>query len=94
MDIEEITIDQGAQWRLEDLRIGIVRVGEHEGSDAAELLVRSDAEARHALITTSGRDADVGGWRISLLSAIRPEDRSRCETVRLRAVRGAAGAGP
>lgn len=87
MEIEETVIDQGAQWKLWGHRIGVVRVGEHEGADAAELLLRSESCSRHGLVTTAGRDVDFEGWRFSLLSAKRPGDLSRRETVHLRAVR-------
>lgn len=87
MDVEETTIAQGAQWRVGEARIGIVRVGEYEGADAAELLLRSSSATEHAIVTVSGAGTDFAGWRISLLSAVRPEDPNRRETVRLRAVK-------
>jgi hypothetical protein len=89
VDVEEKTLQQGSQWRLEDLRIGIVRVGVHEGAEAAELLLRSESEMTNDIVTVAGRDVEFGGWTISLLAADRPEIRSRRERVRLRACRTA-----
>lgn len=66
------------------MRVGIVRVGEYEDSDAAELLLRDGSEVRHALVTVDGREEEFAGWTFSLLWTVRPVDRTERETVRLR----------
>lgn len=66
------------------MRVGIVRVGEYEDSDAAELLLRDGSEVRHALVTVDGREEEFAGWTSSLLWTVRPVDRTERETVRLR----------
>ena len=87
MAIEEITLSQGSQWRIGEVRVGIVRVGVYEESDAAELLLRDGSEVRHALVTVGGQEEEFAGWRFSLLWTVRPADRTERETIRLRARR-------
>jgi hypothetical protein len=87
MAVEETTISQGSQWRIGEVRVGIVRVGEYGESEAAELLLRDDSEVRHALVTVDGREEEFAGWTFSLLWTVRPADPAERETVRLRARR-------
>lgn len=85
VDIQEKTLQQGTQWRVGDVLIGIVRVGSFEGVDAAELLLRSDSESRRAVVTVGGPGETFAGWDVSLLWAHRPTGRTERETVRMRA---------
>ena len=72
-DDRTVTVPQGSQPRFNGVRVGIQRVGEHEGHRKARLLIRDSATGKRVDVVEGGSEDLLGVGTLTLDQVHLPE---------------------
>lgn len=72
-----VTVPQGSQPRFNGVRVGIQRVGEHEGHRKARLLIRDSDTGKRVDVVEGGSEDLLGAGTLTLEQVHLPETGGR-----------------